>query len=416
MTARAGTGPASDQQFAIWLAQALAPGAPLYNVASLVTIRGPLDPGRLGSALTALVRRHDALHTTFAVRDGVLCNRPAAEVAVVLTCRPYPGDAAWPEVLRAETARPFRLDRDLPLRAVLYRRGPSDHLLHLVTHHIATDAASLDVLAAELPVLYAGGGLPPAGRYADYAAWQRDAEPPRRALEYWTRTLAGATPTALPATRPPDPAERRSTIRRRLPDDLPARAGVAAAAARATPFMLMTAAFAAVLRARTGRDDLLFATNAANRPREADQATVGPYVTVLPVRLRGDPDPGLVRTALLDAYEHQAVPFGRLVAALRARGEWPPAVAALPVLFTMAPAPPPHRPDRTPGWTPAWTWSGAGVDLGTAVTGVSVLVRPERGRWVALGEYDRTSYHRDDIAGLLADWQAAYENLLRRYP
>src|ERR1700732_2079153 len=63
--------PLSFSQRQVWLHAELAPGLPLYNTALILTRRGPLHQNALEQTLREIVRRHETLRPTFAIRDGI---------------------------------------------------------------------------------------------------------------------------------------------------------------------------------------------------------------------------------------------------------------------------------------------------------------------------------------------------------
>src|ERR1700733_15379915 len=68
---RDGALPLSFAQEGIWLLERLGAGGATYHIPAAVRLRGPLDPGALERTFTAIVRRHEALRTTFGEQDGV---------------------------------------------------------------------------------------------------------------------------------------------------------------------------------------------------------------------------------------------------------------------------------------------------------------------------------------------------------
>jgi len=191
---RDGPLPLSFAQQRLWFLDQLEPGSPLYNIPAPVRLTGPLDVFALERALTEVIRRHEALRTTFATVDG----RPAQVIAPadtlppqtipVVDLRRLPEDERQPEAARQATAaaaEPFDLARGPLLRVHLWRLADEDYLALLNTHHIVSDDWSLGVLMSELASLYATlckderaevtSPLQPLPvQYADYAVWQRN--------------------------------------------------------------------------------------------------------------------------------------------------------------------------------------------------------------------------------------------------
>ncbi|MEP7122426.1 MAG: non-ribosomal peptide synthase/polyketide synthase [Byssovorax sp.] len=336
--ARAGDLALSFAQERLWFLAELEPNDPSYNIALVRRLTGALDRDALARALSAVVARHEVLHTVFAAKDGrpVARVRPAEAVAlpvVVLSSLPEPErEAAVQREIAAEAQRPFNLATGPLLRARLLEAGVDDHVLLLTLHHIVTDAWSQGVLNRELGVLYAAfakheaPSLPELPiQYADHAAWQRAAlegAESERQLAYWKPRLAGAARSLdLPADRPRPPVPSHRGDRRtftlspeisRALKDLSRREG-------ATLFMTLLAGFEALLYRLTGQSDLLIGTPIANRGRAETEGLIGFFLNTLVLRtdLSGDPPfrelVGRVREAALGAYAHQDMPFERLV-------------------------------------------------------------------------------------------------------
>ena len=165
--------PLSFAQERMWFLQRLAPKDPAYNLPTAAYIDGPLDADVLAAALGALVARHEVLRTVFPAPDGQPRGR-LADVGGTLhraDLRALPEAEA--EALRragAELRRPFDLEAEPPLRALLLLLAPERHLLVLNLHHIVTDGWSSGLLLGELAELYRAarsGGVarlePPAG-------------------------------------------------------------------------------------------------------------------------------------------------------------------------------------------------------------------------------------------------------------
>ncbi|HEX8202153.1 MAG TPA: amino acid adenylation domain-containing protein, partial [Isosphaeraceae bacterium] len=215
---RDGPLPASFAQQRLWFLDQLEPGSAAYNIPVAVRLAGRLDVGALGRALAEVVRRHEALRTTFASEGGVPRQviAPAQALALPVTdLTDLPESDRRAEALRrlrAEAARPFDLARGPLVRAGLFRLGEAEHVVAVTMHHIVSDGWSIGVLVREVAALYdafrrgAPSPLPePALQYADYAAWQRrwlQGEVLQTQLDYWAGQLAGVPALELPADRP----------------------------------------------------------------------------------------------------------------------------------------------------------------------------------------------------------------------
>ncbi|HJR04397.1 MAG TPA: condensation domain-containing protein, partial [Methylomirabilota bacterium] len=316
----------------LWFLDRFQGGGAVYNVPAGLRLRGALDGGALRSALDELVSRHESLRTRFVERAGVMVQAidPAGPMAlerVDLSGRP----GALAGLLEAQALRPFDLAAGPLVRAALYRLSGDEHVLLLSMHHIVTDGWSLKLLYRELAALYGAfaAGLPsplpaPALHYADYAAWQgqwlRGAEPGRQ-LDYWKRRLAGAPEVLeLPADRPRPAVQSFRGAEHGFSVSGEQLAGLRAIArgAGASLFAVLMAAFQATLSRLSGQEDVLVGLPVAGR-RPETEGLIGFFVNTLVLRtdLSGEPDfvalVGRVWASLLDAYDHQEVPFEKVV-------------------------------------------------------------------------------------------------------
>ncbi|MEM7356912.1 MAG: condensation domain-containing protein, partial [Acidobacteriota bacterium] len=341
---RHGELPLSFAQERMCFLHQLAPHSSQYNVASCIRLNGELEISVLRACFTELIRRHEALRTTFPVVDGQPIQRIAPPWAdnLELTLADLSAlaaiecESAIHDLARRAAARPFDLQHGPLLRIELLRLAPDDHVLLLGMHHIVSDGWSVGVLIREMATLYAAyragepSPLPVLGvQYADFAAWQRrwlTGWTLERQLSYWRQHLDGAPETlALPTDRP------RKAVRSARGDSRPLRltpelSQAVAALARqrgASLFMTLLAAFEALLHRICASDDLVIGSPIANRNRRETEDLIGFFVNALVLRadLTGDPSfaehLSQVRETTLDAYMHQDLPFEKLVEELR---------------------------------------------------------------------------------------------------
>ncbi|MGD2071330.1 MAG: AMP-binding protein, partial [Gemmatimonadota bacterium] len=262
--------PLSFAQQRLWLLDQLEPGDPAYNMPMALRLSGPLCQEALEESLGEILRRHEALRTTFPTIDGhpvqaVSPARPLRMPVVDLTRLSGPDRQA--EALRLaseEAARPFHLVHGPLFRVTLVRLEPEEHLLLMTVHHIVSDGWSTRVLYRELGELYAalasGRPSPMAElpiQYGDYAVWQRGWLQGKRLtsqLAYWKRRLEGMPPLLeLPADRPRPAIQRHRGASHSM--EIPPRLteGLKTLGQRedATPFMTLLAAFQTLLHRYT---------------------------------------------------------------------------------------------------------------------------------------------------------------------
>ncbi|HEX6747845.1 MAG TPA: non-ribosomal peptide synthase/polyketide synthase [Longimicrobium sp.] len=339
---RTGALPLSFAQERLWFLDRLEPGRAAYNILAAWRLGGALDVAALERALGEIVRRHEALRTTFAEADGspVQVIAPFGGFALPVEDLSGLGEADREAAVRRRAGEEERQGFDLsagPLfRLALLRLGAEDHVLLLSMHHIVSDGWSLGVLFRELSALYAAyreGGESPlpelAVQYADHAVWQREqlaGEVLDRQLEYWKERLAGAPELLeLPTDRPRPAVQMFRGARERieLPLELLERLQRLGRSEGATLYMVMLSAFQVLLSKYAGSEDVVVGSPIAGRTRREVEELIGFFVNTLVLRTDLSGDPGFrevlrrVREATLGAYEHQEVPFERLVAELQ---------------------------------------------------------------------------------------------------
>ncbi|MFF7202533.1 amino acid adenylation domain-containing protein [Streptomyces sp. NPDC008141] len=327
--------PLSAAQRRLWLVERITGGGAAYNFPLVFRLRGELDLEALRAALRDVAGRHEALRTRFVEHDGepyqVIV--PAGEAALeflVAEC----DEAGLAGRIESAQRRPFDLGRELPLRAEVLRLGPADHVVAVVLHHITTDEWSDRPFLADLNAAYAARATgtapdwaPLPVQYADYTLWQERllAEVGERQLGHWTETLRDLPEELdLPLDRPgaARTTGRGAVVRTALADATATQLRDLAAAHNCSMFMVFQAATAVLLHRLGAGDDIPLGAPIAGRTDSAVDELVGFFVNTLVLRtdLSGDPSfaelLGRVRESALAAFEHQDVPFDRVVEAV----------------------------------------------------------------------------------------------------
>ncbi len=338
----AGPPPLSFAQERLWFLDRLQPGVPAYNLPAAIPYQGPLNADALGRSLVELVRRHEALRTTFSEEDGRPVQRihePPSELLSLIDLREMPEstrEAELQRLLEREAEHVFDLSRGPLFRATLVRVQDAYHVLMLTSHHVVCDGWSMGILRRELRQLYdaySRGRRPSlpklALQYADFAVWQREwlqGDVLEAQLAYWRRQLEGApTRLELPTDRPRPATQTFAGAWQvfSLPKGVSSRLESLAQGEGATLFMLLLAAFKVLLHRYTGQTDLVIGTPIANRNRAEIEELIGFFVNSLPLRtelsgtLRFRELLTRVRATTLGAYAHQDLPFEKLVEELR---------------------------------------------------------------------------------------------------
>jgi SAM-dependent methyltransferase/acyl carrier protein len=333
--------PLSFAQAGMWFVYHLNPGGPAYNMLWVLRLAGRLDVPALEAALADVASRHESLRTVLPDTGGV----PRQQILDLAAGRPklavtHVTGAELDTAVADAAGTGFDLAAEVPWRAHLFTVSAEDHALELVVHHIAGDAWSMGVLAADISAAYAAriSGRAPAWdplpvQYADFAVWQRewlgDAADPGSVmagqLGFWRQALAGApAELALPADRPrpAEPSYRGGRVRFSITAQLHAGIIAAARSGGATVSMAVQAAVAVLLHRLGAGSDIPLGMTVAGRPDQALDGLVGFFMNTLVLRadMSGDPSLaeviGRVREADLAAFAHQDLPFDQLVQAL----------------------------------------------------------------------------------------------------
>jgi len=336
---RGGPLPASLAQQRIWLLHHMDNQGAAYNVPKTVRLEGPLNVDALQNALNQLVIRHESLRTSFSMSDGRLLQiiHPPQPVSIAVQTLPQGAsiDSAR-AAAEAEVQRPFDLAQCPLLRVSLIRVAPHDHILVLVFHHIITDGRSLEVFFDELATGYRAhiGGHEPAlprlpVQYADYAAAEQErmnSVAIKDGIEWWTQQLADAPPVLeLPADRPrrSNPTSAGRAERFEIPAQLLSPLRAIAESCGATLYMTVIAALAVLLDRHTGQDDISIGCPVENRDLPETAGLIGVFINTIVLRVSTAGDPSFrgllerVRNTAVGAYQHQDVPFEKLVEVLQ---------------------------------------------------------------------------------------------------
>ncbi|MGJ7874794.1 amino acid adenylation domain-containing protein [Streptomyces rochei] len=337
---RHGELPLSYAQTRLWFLDRMEGPSAAYNVPVVLTLSGALAPDALRSALADLTARHEILRTVYRETEGVAVQHILpADTAPALDIREVT-EAALDAELSAAVAHRFTLATEPPLRTTLFTLAPDRHVLVLLLHHIAADAGSLRPLLRDLTDAYRArrAGITPrqeplAVQYADYATWQRrilgdetDADSAAaRQIAFWRERLDGLPEHLdLPTDHPRAPlaAPAAGLVKLDLDAQLHRRFGELARATGTSVFMVVQAVVAVLLTRLGASTDISLGAPVSGRSDSALDDLVGAFTNTLVLRTDTSGDPTFeqlltrVRQSNLGAYEHQELPFERLVEVL----------------------------------------------------------------------------------------------------
>ncbi|HEV3049541.1 MAG TPA: amino acid adenylation domain-containing protein, partial [Longimicrobium sp.] len=424
--------PLSFSQERLWFLDRLEGGSASYNLPAALRLTGVLDAAALEQSLGEIVRRHEVLRTVFREVNGDAVQAIVPFAGFVLPIDDLSGldetarEAEVRRRAREDAARPFDLAEGPLFRAALLRVADEEHVLLLCIHHIVFDGWSSGVLFRELGALYAayreGSDSPladPPVQYADYAVWQREqlqGEVLERQIGYWRERLAGAPALLeLPTDRPRPAVQSHRGARERfdLPRELLDRLQALGRGEGATLYMVMLGAFQLLLSKYSGSEDIVVGSPIAGRTRREVEELIGFFVNTLVLRTDLSADPsfrellGRVREGTLGAYEHQDVPFERLVAELQPERS----LSHSPVFQVMFAL---QNADRSGSGLAGLRVEGVGAELETTKVDLALTAVPHEGGVYGVMEYSTALFDRSTVRRMLGHLERVLEQVAAR--
>jgi amino acid adenylation domain-containing protein len=328
----------SYAQQRLWFLDRLEGTSAEYNMPEALRLRGPLDGEALKRAINMIVERHEVLRTRFEEREG----EPAPVIEPIQRIETPLEDLSGlsereqreriEATLQQDGVEPFDLRTGPLLRIKLLKLGEQDHVLLRTMHHIVSDAWSEAVFNRELMVLYeafrAGKDNPLSAlpvQYGDFAIWQRcwlEDGALDDGLTYWKNQLADIPKRLeLPTdrTRPPLQSFVADVCHTFLGKESTSALKRLSRDSKSTLYMALLAGFGILLSRYSGQYDIVVGTVIANRQDVQLENLIGFFVNTLAIRVSINPRMSVrelltqVRRTALDAYEHQDVPFERLI-------------------------------------------------------------------------------------------------------
>ncbi|MFD7065175.1 amino acid adenylation domain-containing protein [Streptomyces sp. NPDC059906] len=316
------TWPLQPQQRGIWYLENLYPGAGVNNIGFRAWVEGPLESAALCAAVEEFGRRHTALRVAVVVEeDGPVhvlgeSSLQLQEHSCVVESEAL---AHSDEFIR----QPFDLTRAPLARIALTRVRTGRHLLTFAAHHVVCDGSSLTLVMSELGALYGentGKGEGALGICAPSFLEHLPAEPDPQDLAWWRTQLRDISPLQLPTDRPRthDRDMAADWVPLELTRELTTSLRALARRAKATPFVVVMAAFQTMLHRFTGQTDITIGAPHAGRHRD-NRNVIGMYADMLPYRGSVDPDRTFLdfleatRDQAREVSAHRWVPFPSLV-------------------------------------------------------------------------------------------------------
>ncbi|MCK4829861.1 amino acid adenylation domain-containing protein [bacterium] len=328
----------SNAQQQLWFLEQLAGPSHVYNLPVALKFSGKLNIDALKHAAQAIVRRHDALSTSFMERDSRPLMMIHENVDVPFRVEDIsflPADKRKNGLelkIRNEASALFDLARAPLLRCMVVVLGNDEYVLIVTCHHIISDGWSMGTIINDLAQLYNAklqeipASLPRLSiKFADFAAWQRkelsadriDAE-----MAFWKEKLLGMPDmSTLPADkqRPPIQSFDGDVVSFKVSPALTSRLRHRAGKMKTTLNVLLATAFGLLLSRYSGQDDIIIGIALANRTRKEFEPLVGMFANFLPLRCdftgRNTFAECVARTskAVTELLQHSSIPLEILV-------------------------------------------------------------------------------------------------------
>ncbi|WP_298427959.1 amino acid adenylation domain-containing protein, partial [uncultured Kordia sp.] len=322
--------PLSYPQERLWFLDQLQ-GSVAYHISGVLKVTGDLNVLVLQEALQHVVGRHESLRTVFKDHNGIgyqhIIENDAFEVSHIKET----SEKAIATYINKVTKTAFDLSKDYMLRAAVVSKSETDHRLILVIHHIASDGWSLPILVKELEVSYgqllAGNkiDLPTLPvQYADYSSWQRNylsGEILTEKLAFWSSKLKDAAILELPTdfARPPIQSTEGTTYHYEISKTIQDKLKQFTQAQGTTLFITLLSVYKVLLSRYSGQFDISVGTSIANRTQSEIEGLIGFFMNTIVLRDEFSSEDSFeqlaqqVKDTCLSAYEHQDLPFERIV-------------------------------------------------------------------------------------------------------
>ncbi|RLT97983.1 non-ribosomal peptide synthetase [Ketobacter sp.] len=327
----------SYAQQRLWFIDQLQSGSSSYNISAALRLKGALDVEALRMSFDEIVQRHEVLRTTFVSEEGQgrqVINQHQRWELPTISLEPLSKEEQE-EVIKArfkgDAHTSFDLINGPLLRTRLIRLSSVEHVIIVTMHHIISDGWSMGVFIQEMALLYDAFRQDKTSpltdlsiQYADYSLWQREwlsGDRLERQLRYWKTRLDGVPVLELPTDypRPPVHSYDGRNLQFSLSRELTAGLNELAKQQGVTLFMVLLSGLQVLLHRYSGQDDICVGTPIAGRVRPEVEKLIGCFVNTLAIRSDLENNPSFlallkqVQQNLTGAYDHQDIPFERLV-------------------------------------------------------------------------------------------------------
>ncbi|RKZ93719.1 MAG: non-ribosomal peptide synthetase [Candidatus Parabeggiatoa sp. nov. 1] len=327
--------PLTEAQRQLWvLSQIGQEGSLAYNVYTTLQLQGPFQLSAMCQAVQKVVAQHEALRTIISHNGDFQQILPELKIDIPVLDFSTTSDEGKSEVnawFISESQKPFNLNQGPLFRASILKLEEQRHLLVLTAHHIVVDGFSIGIVLQEITSFYSAEcqgtktQLDSPMQFSEYVQWQIPQIQTKEMIaheSYWLEKFADYMPVLdLPTDRPRPPVNTyqgsRQTVR--LDGELCRDLKKQSQKHGCTLFMMLMSVYTTLLHRLTGQDDVVVGIPVLGRPSEGSDRLVGYCTHLLPIMSSFDKRQTfsaylkVMRSILLDAYEHQDYPFANLI-------------------------------------------------------------------------------------------------------
>lgn len=306
-----------------------------YNESVSLILKGKLDKNALEQAIQHLVKRHEALRSTFST-DGLFMI-VFDEIEIVPFYQdfsnhtPLEKETKVSDYLSGDANYIFDLAKGPLLKVGLLKLSEFEHQLIITAHHIICDGWSMGIMLQDIGGLYSATttntahSLPKVDNFSTYADEQQEFienEEFKTTQKYWLNHYESSVPKVTLPTDFPRPKIRTFKSNRLdfpISNDLVTDLKKVGIQSRASFVATLMTAFEVFLYHQTGQDDLVIGLSAAGQSVSGKNQLVGHCVSLLPLRSKIIPNTPFNtylkqrKEEIFDAYEHQQFSFGQLL-------------------------------------------------------------------------------------------------------
>jgi amino acid adenylation domain-containing protein len=312
--------PLSFSQERLWFLDKVA-GSTNYHIPIAIRLHGELNVDVLEKAIIYIINRHETLRTVYKEKGGTPYQEILPKGLWNLKKSSIEDENQLPELIHKENLQHFDLSKDCMVRGHLIRISSQESVLSLILHHIAFDGWSRKIFINELEEV----NLPPLVlQYADISIWERERFNKgvlKEKIEFWKEKLKNTTPLNLPFDyrRPEIQGTAGKTLQLKVEKALKEKLQIFCNQQEISLFILLESTLKVLLYRYTGQQDITIGTSLANRFHPDMEKTIGFFVNTLVLRSQVQPKLTFVdflaqvKQTTLEAYEHQEVPFEKIV-------------------------------------------------------------------------------------------------------